>query len=314
MLSTPSLRPDAALTLSIITIQAPALGTFGIAVVTGYDPSASTHPDAASISEALARHGVLCLRMPRALTDAEFELVAGLFGPVKDPVGFTADGDAYRYNSKRQVIDSGFVMTDEARAELGDVSFGGLDEERPGLFETYHCDDTFAERPASATVLHARQLPASGGGPTCFIDMRAALESLPTETRAAVDDLTVRYGYDNGGAFPPRQAATDEARVLADVTHPLVRSHARVASTSLFVDLDRAKFVEDMPVDEGRALLQTLQDHAEAHAPYVEHHWQPHDVLAWDNASVQHKARGNFKVGESRRFWRHMVEGERPRR
>ena len=29
----------------------------------------------------------------------------------------------------------------------------------------------------------------------------------------------------------------------------------------------------------------------------------------WDNASVQHKASGDFPVGEPRRFWRYMIEG-----
>ena len=281
--------------------------------VRGYDPTAPPFAEHDTIADALANHGVLCLRMPRALVDDEFQAVARIFGPIKDPVGVTIDGDQLQYSSRRQTIDSGFVMTEEARARLGDVSFGALDGERPGLFETYHCDDTFAERPASATVLHARQLPASGGGPTCFIDMRAALDLLPTETRSAIDDLNVRYGYDNGGAFPPRQAATDEPRILVDVTHPLVRTHARAGTTSLFLDLDRAKFIDGMDLAAGKELLQSLQDHAETSAPFVAHDWQEHDVLVWDNASVQHKASGNFKVGESRRFWRYMVEGERPR-
>jgi alpha-ketoglutarate-dependent taurine dioxygenase len=65
-------------------------------------------------------------------------------------------------------------------------------------------------------------------------------------------------------------------------------------------------------VDEGRALLQSLQDRAEAKAPRCEHTWRDHDVLVWDNASVQHKAGGNFRVGEPRRFWRYMIAGERP--
>ena len=67
-----------------------------------------------------------------------------------------------------------------------------------------------------------------------------------------------------------------------------------------------------MPEAEGRALLQSLQDHAEAVAPRYEHVWQPRDILVWDNAAVQHKARGDFPVGEPRRFWRHMIEGGRP--
>ena len=52
-----------------------------------------------------------------------------------------------RYSEDRQIIDAGFVLTDELRAELGDLSFGGLDPQRPGLFETFHTDDTYTERP-----------------------------------------------------------------------------------------------------------------------------------------------------------------------
>jgi hypothetical protein len=35
-------------------------------------------------------------------------------------------------------------------------------------------------------------------------------------------------------------------------------------------------------------------------------------VLVWDNASVQHKAGGNFRVGEPRLFWRYMIAGLAP--
>ena len=80
----------------------------------------------------------------------------------------------------------------------------------------------------------------------------------------------------------------------------------------LFLDLDRAKHAEGMDIAEGRALLQKLQNHAEANAPSCEHTWSDFDVLVWDNASVQHKAGGNFELGEARRFWRYMIAGERP--
>jgi alpha-ketoglutarate-dependent taurine dioxygenase len=67
-----------------------------------------------------------------------------------------------------------------------------------------------------------------------------------------------------------------------------------------------------MRVSEGRALLQSLQDHAEQRGPRYAHEWQANDVLVWDNASVQHRAGGDFPVGEERRFWRYMVEGSKP--
>ena len=66
----------------------------------------------------------------------------------------------------------------------------------------------------------------------------------------------------------------------------------------------------DMPLQS--KLLQLLQDHAEAAAPRFAHQWQPHDVLIWDNSAVQHKANGDFRVGEPRNFWRYMIEGPVP--
>jgi alpha-ketoglutarate-dependent taurine dioxygenase len=149
-------------------------------------------------------------------------------------------------------------------------------------------------------------------GATCFLDMRAAYALLDVATRQQIETLRVVYAHNNEDAFPPRRAARGPADVLADVTHPLLRTHPVAGTRALFLDLDRAKHVEGMPVAAGRALLQRLQDHAESNAPGCEHVWRDHDVLVWDNASVQHRAGGNFKVGEPRRFWRYMVAGERP--
>jgi taurine dioxygenase len=285
--------------------------TFGAVEVLGLEPG-SGGARTAALRAALARHAVLCLRMPRPLEDAELRSLARLFGPIKEPVARAKDGTAFRYDQERQIIDSGLVLSDEVRAKLGDLSFGGLDGRRPGLFETYHCDDTYTAEPAIATVLHARELPPSGGGPTHFIDMRAAYQQLDAATREQISGLRVRYAYNNEGAFPTRRSAHGPADVLEEVCHPLVRTHPSAGTRSLFLDLDRARHVEGLPIDEGRALLQQLQDHAEARAPHCQHDWVDHDVLVWDNASVQHKAGGNFELGEPRRFWRYMIAGGRP--
>jgi alpha-ketoglutarate-dependent taurine dioxygenase len=286
-------------------------GGFGVAEVLGVDPGGG-RDQAAVVRDTLASQGVLVLRFDRPLEDAELRSVAELIGSIKDPVGRTRDGAEFRYGEARQIIDSGFVMTDEVREKLGDITFGGLDDERPGLFETFHCDDTYTEEPAAATVLHSRALPPSGGGPTCFLDMRAAYEQLDARTRERLQALRVVYAYNNEDAFPPRRAARGPAEVLVETSHPLVRTHPVAGTRSLFLDLDRARHVEGMPIAEGRALLQQIQDHAEAKAPSCEHAWRDHDVLVWDNASVQHKAGGNFKLGEPRRFWRYMIAGGRP--
>jgi len=265
----------------------------------------------ADLAKQLAEHGVVVVRHPAPLEDGELRALAARIGPIKDPIGRARDGRPLRYAEERQIIDAGFVLTDELRAKLGDVSLGG-DAVRPGLFEFFHTDDSYTEQPAAATVLHARALPASGGGATRFIDMRAAFQQLEPAQRERLIGLRAVHAYNNRGAFPPRASAAGALEQLADVSHPIVRAHPLTGEPALFFDLDRATHVEGMPEAEGRALLQSLQDHAEQSAPRYAHDWRPHDVLIWDNASVQHKASGDFPVGEQRRFWRYMVAGPRP--
>jgi taurine dioxygenase len=292
-------------------------GDFGALEVRGVTPDTAdtdaVTDTATALRAALAKHAVLCLRQPEELDDGGLRAIAQLFGPIKDPVGRAKDGTALRYSDERQIVDAGFVLTDELRAELGDLNFGGLDAQRPGLFETFHTDDSYTERPAAATVLHARELPSDGGGPTCFLDMRAAYRALEPELRRRLLGLRALNRYNNGGAFPPRVPAEGPYEALVEVTHPIVRAHPVTRSPALYIDLDRATSIEGVGETEGRTLLRHLQDHAEENAPTYAHSWQDHDVLVWDNAAVQHRASGDFRVGEPRRFWRYMIEGSVPK-
>jgi len=288
-------------------------GPFGAVEVVDLQPAdAGDDVKRAELRSALTRHSVICIRFASPLDDDEARAVASMVGPIKDPVGRTRAGTTMRYSDDRQIIDAGFVLTDELRAELGDLVFGGLDSQRPGLFETFHTDDTYTEHPAAATMLHARALPSVPGGDTCFIDMRAAYQLLEPARRAELLDLRAVNSYNNRGAFPPRVSAEGPFEQLIDVAHPIVRAHPMSGTPALYIDLDRATHIEGMPEREGRALLRSLQDHAEKNAPRYAHAWRPHDVLIWDNASVQHKASGDFPVGEPRQFWRYMIAGPEP--
>jgi len=285
---------------------------FGPAIVAGLVPAEMTDPDRSRVLRAaLWSHGLVCVRFDGPLDEHDARALATMIGPIKDPVGRTRDGGQLRYSEQRQIVDAGFVLTDELRAKLGDLSFGG-DALRPGLFETFHTDDTYTERPALATVLFARELPPSGGGNTCFIDMRAAYQLLDQSMRVRLDGLRAVNSYNNHGVFPPRVPAEGAYEALVDVVHPIVRAHTFTSEPALYIDLDRATHIEGLPEADGRALLQRLQDYAETAAPRYAHHWEPHDVLIWDNSAVQHKAGGDFPVGEPRNFWRYMIEGPIP--
>lgn len=306
-------RPHLVMTAGPALTVRPLPGAFGAVEIEGLDPTADTgdRRKADILCDALWKHAVICVRLPAAMNDEEAFVLASMIGPVKDPVGRTRDGGLLRYGEQRQIIDAGFVLTDELREQLGDINFGG-DSLRPGLFETFHTDDAYTEYPASATVLHARELPAGPGGDTTFIDMRAAYRLLDRTERERLVGLHAVHSYNNRGAFPGRVSAEGPYEALVDVTYPVVRAHPVTREPALYFDLDRATHIDGMAIDEGRALLQELQHHAEARAPRYAHRWCPHDVVIWDNAAVQHRAAGDFPVGEPRNFWRYMIEGRAP--
>ncbi|HVM97401.1 MAG TPA: hypothetical protein VMT89_13485, partial [Candidatus Acidoferrales bacterium] len=107
---------------------------FSVAELVGLVPSRDLNDPAAieTARGALAEYGVICLRFDSALDKETFRRVAEMLGPIKDPVGRTKEGWNLRYESEMQVIDAGFVLTDELREQLQGISFGGLDSRRPG--------------------------------------------------------------------------------------------------------------------------------------------------------------------------------------
>ena len=112
--------------------------------------------------------------------------MASLIGPVKDPIGRPRDGSSLRYGEERQIVDAGFVLTDELRAELGELSFVGSMPSVRDSFATFHTDDSFVECPAAATVLHAGGVAiVHRGGATCFLDMPCHLQTRWSSTKPA---------------------------------------------------------------------------------------------------------------------------------
>ena len=296
----------------IVARQVP--GDFGATEIDGLDPNRDLHDPAVGrwLRDLLWQHAVVCVRLPDKLTDAQLRVVVSLVGAIKDPIGIDRDGNAVRYSDERQVIDAGFVLTDELRASLGDVTVGG-DDVRPGLFQFFHTDDSYVDHPASATVLHARQLPDGGGGDTCFLDMRAALGLLDADTTATDHRLDARS-----------TPTTTTAPFLRD--RPLqvsssgssrwrIRSCARIPSLvdrrSTSISIGRRTSTVSPSTKDARCSSRCrIMRNSARRDTRID--GAPHDVLIWDNASVQHRASGDFAVGQPRRFWRYMVAGTAP--
>jgi taurine dioxygenase len=169
----------------------------------------------------------------------------------------------------------------------------------------WHTDKPYYRTPPLLTTLHAVELPPAGGD-TEFANTKLAYEALPDETKRRLDGLRVVFQWE-GGRRPGYYASE-----LPPVDHPLVRTHPVTGSQALYLG-NHALRIVGMDEAEGAGLLAELLEHAtQPHFTYA-HRWRAGDFVAWDNASLLHRAVANYAMDRYRRVMhRNVVKGPVP--
>ena len=176
----------------------------------------------------------------------------------------------------------------------------------------WHTDGSWRERSGLATMMYSEICPKVGGE-TEFCDMYAAYENLSPEWKArirgkkAVHNLdfsrTRRHGHE---PMTPEQKAK-----VPPVAQPIVRQHPETKRLGIFLG-DHAEYVEGMPYEEGRALIEELNVAATpAHLVYT-HKWTPGECIVWDNRCTMHRATGFDVTNDRRKMRRCTINGDRP--
>ena len=93
--------------------------------------------------------------------------------------------------------------------------------------------------------------------------------------------------------------------------HPVVRRHPETGQPALFVSEHFTTRILDVPADESEALLAELYAHSTQPQFVYRHHWQPYDMVFWDNRSVMHLATG-CPPDQPRTLYRTTIEGDVP--
>jgi len=163
----------------------------------------------------------------------------------------------------------------------------------------WHTDSTFKPQTALASLLHAIEVPASGGE-TEFASTRAAWEDLPPEKQAAVKNLWAVHDFRRSrDLVAPGLVSPEVQRMLPPVARPLVRVNPANGRASLYV-ASHAVSVEGLDGAAGRALLDELLDWCTQPRYRYLHRWTPGDLVMWDNRCTLHRGRP-WKAGEERR-------------
>lgn len=180
-----------------------------------------------------------------------------------------------------------------------------------GYENGWHSDVSWREVPSLGAILHAVEVPPSGGD-TLFCDMYTAYDALDDETKERIDGLFAIHDYSQvfgHGIADGQKAEMREKYPL--VRHPVVRTHPETGRKLLYVNRFFVSHIDGMPEDESHALLDRLCRQADTIEFQFRHSWRDGDVVFWDNRAVQHYATSDYWPA-TRVMERASIIGDRP--
>lgn len=187
-----------------------------------------------------------------------------------------------------------------------------------GYENGWHHDVTWREVPSMGAILHALEVPATGGD-TVFSDAYAALDGLDPEVRRRAEDLQAVHDFAH--VFGHSMSAEDLARSQEQhppVSHPVIATHRVTGRDHLYVNrffVSHLTEADGTPLDptESRELIDALCRPFELLEHQVRFRWEPDSVAFWDNRAVQHYACSDYWP-DVRVMERVSIVGSRPER
>ncbi len=177
--------------------------------------------------------------------------------------------------------------------------------------ERWHSDVSCDPEPPLGSILYLHTVPPVGGD-TLFSSQSAAYEALSPRMKTFLEGLTAFH--DGGPSYRATNAKLgipETGKVYPHAVHPLVRTHPMSGRRLLFVNRGFTIRINELPEDEGRAILHFLFEHSTKPDFQVRFRWRPHSVAFWDNRAVQHLAVWDY-FPNTRSGFRVTIKGDRP--
>ena len=176
----------------------------------------------------------------------------------------------------------------------------------------WHTDGSWRRVTGQATIIYG-EVVSSIGGETHFADMYGAYERLDPAWKSRIANLRAVHNLDfSRTRRHGEEPMTEEQRkAVPPVDHPMVRTHPETGRKCLFLG-DHAESVVGMPYDEGRELIDELNQLAIHPDLTYEHRWTPGELIVWDNRCTMHRATPYDPATEVRVVRRCTVLGEVP--
>lgn len=196
---------------------------------------------------------------------------------------------------------------------VSNIKENGRDIGHADAGSVWHTDMSYTARPPRATLLYALEVPFENGialGNTLFSSAAHAHDSLPQEKQERIAKLRAIHQV-AGRRARTGTGQADQAlrREQPAVTHPVVRTHPYTGRKCLYVSKGECEGIEGMPQDEALALIDELAERIVDPKFRHVHRWQVHDLLMWDNCTVQHLASFDYQWPKHRRLMHRVTVG-----
>src|SRR6056297_2797340 len=224
----------------------PIAGALG-AEVRGIDFSQElSNRETSEVDDAYLKHKVLYFRGP-LLTPEQQLRVALIFG----------QPDLYPFIKG---LPEAPEVIEIVKTEKDTVNFGG----------GWHSDTAYLPEPAKGTLLHALEVPDSGGD-TLFANMALGYNALSDGMKAVLEGLR---GVNDSNSLYAGSRATAMSKLdgmaqnnVADAEtfiseHPVVRTHPETGEKALYVSKSHTKHFVGMTEAESKPLIDFLAEHA----------------------------------------------------
>lgn len=163
-----------------------------------------------------------------------------------------------------------------------------------GYENGWHHDVTWRRAPSQGAILHAIQVPQSGGD-TLFSDGHAAYLGLDEDTKDLIDGMVAVHDFQQAfGRQVPEERKAELREQYPLVEHPVVIAHPHTGRPLLYVNRYFLHHVVGLDLDESRALVDRLCRQFELVEYQCRFRWEPHSVAFWDNRAVQHYAASDY--------------------
>ena len=177
--------------------------------------------------------------------------------------------------------------------------------------ERWHSDVSCDPEPPLASILYLHTVPPVGGD-TLFASQYAAYDALSPRLKAYLERLTAFH--DGGPSYREsnaKQGITETGKVYPSAIHPVVRTNPATGRKALYVNRGFTMRINELPDEEGRAVLNFLIEHSTKPDFQVRFRWHANSVAVWDNRFVQHLAIWDY-FPQVRSGFRVTVKGSRP--